>query len=306
LARDLIKEHLQYLTVERGRSRQTVEGYERELRQFVEWMSGRGVELLAATRPDISAWVMELSARGLSAQAVRRKLAAVRGLYRRLILDGVVEGDPTADVKSPQLASRLPTFLSREQVEEMIASPDETTPRGSRDRAILELFYATGLRVSELAGLRVTDLDLESGVVRCKGKGAKSRKVPVGRAAVEAVTRYMSRNGITRDDPPAPLFRGRGGPLRRESLWRMVTQYAEAAGLGHCSPHTLRHTFATHLVEGGADTRSVQAMLGHEDLGTTQVYTHVTNERLRATFLRHHPRAGRPPETAKDSTTSGK
>jgi integrase/recombinase XerD len=224
---------------------------------------------------------------------VSRALSAARGFYRFLLLDGHVKADPTAEICAPQGGQKLPRFLTQEEVERLLAAPDTSTPEGVRDRALVELLYATGLRVSELAALTVASVDMDGGVLFCTGKGSKQRRVPVGRSAVDWLQRYRAaRRVLLAGRESQRLFVGYlGAPVTRQGVWAMLKRHAAKAQIRGVTPHVLRHSFATHLLEHGADTRSVQAMLGHSDLATTQIYTHVTGERLRTVYERHHPRA---------------
>jgi integrase/recombinase XerD len=220
-------------------------------------------------------------------------LSAVRGFYRFLLLDGHVKADPTADIMPPQAGQKLPRFLTQEEMERLLQAPDTTTPEGVRDRALMELLYATGLRVSELVSLTISSVDLDTGVLFCTGKGSKQRRVPVGRSALEWLQRHgAARRALLAGRESQRLFVGYlGRPLTRQHVWATLKREAARAGIQGVTPHVLRHSFATHLLEHGADTRSVQAMLGHSDLATTQIYTHVTSERIRSVYERHHPRS---------------
>ncbi|HEV3468793.1 MAG TPA: site-specific tyrosine recombinase XerD [Pyrinomonadaceae bacterium] len=293
MPRDLIREYLLYLKVEKGLAANSVGAYRRDLRRLREWAGARGRAPEALDKADVSQFMMSLARGGLAPRSTARVLAAVRGFYRFLLLDGHVSADPTAELAAPQAAQKLPRFLTQEEVERLLAAPDASTPEGVRDRAMIELLYATGLRVSELVSLPLGSVDLEGGVLRCTGKGSKQRRVPVGRSALGWLQRHEAARRVLLDGAESPrLFVGpRGAALSRQTFWATLRGYAERAGLREVSPHVLRHSFATHLLEHGADTRSVQAMLGHSDLQTTQIYTHVTGARLRAVYEKHHPRA---------------
>lgn len=232
---------------------------------------------------------------GLSPRSVARMLHAIRGLYRFAVREGLIPDDPMENLKAPKSFKALPRYLTPAQVESLLGAPDTTTPLGIRDRAILEVFYASGLRISELLGLRLSDVDLDVGILRCLGKGRKERIVPLGRVAGQWVSRYLSevRGRQVRSGPATTLFlSSRGSRLSRMGLWGIVRRHAVAAGVERTlTPHVLRHSFATHLLERGADLRSLQAMLGHSDISTTQIYTHVTRERLRRIYDQFHPRA---------------
>jgi integrase/recombinase XerD len=293
MARDLGREFLSYLRVEKGLSRNTLEGYERDLRKLLSFAAKRGREITTLERGDLLEFMKDLKLSGLGPQSVARTLATVRNLYKFLILDGHMKYDPTVNVETPKAWQTLPKFLTREEVDRLLEEPDVTTDEGLRDRAMTELLYASGLRVSEMVALTLADVDLDAGLVTCLGKGSKERQVPLGRSAVEWVRRWLAaRRRVLGDSPEPRLFVAKAGaPMTRQVYWRRLVAYGERAGLGRVTPHMLRHTFATHLLEHGADLRSVQMMLGHSDLSTTQIYTHVTNERLRETLQKFHPRA---------------
>ena len=234
---------------------------------------------------------------GLSPRSTGRAISAARGFYRYLLLDGLITRDPLADISSPQTAQTLPRYLSEADVERLLETPDTTTDIGLRDRTALELLYATGVRVSELVALKVSDLDLERGVLRCQGKGSKQRIVPIGRSALAWLNMYLqfrTRLLGDRDDLGCLFVRSDGKILTRQEIWLRVRNYATGINLENVTPHGLRHSFATHLLQHGADSRSVQALLGHSDIGTTQIYTHITSERLKLTYQKHHPRAMKP------------
>lgn len=246
-------------------------------------------------QPDLVEFIGTLREAGLSARSVARSVHAVRGLFRFAVREGRLEADPMENLKAPRAFKALPRFLSAAQVEALLSAPDVATPLGVRDRAILEVLYATGLRVSELIGLRAADVDLRMGLVTCFGKGRKERLVPVGQEAQRWVRRYLEdvRGRMARGrEAPVLFLSNRGGRLSRMGLWGIVRRHAVTAGVQSVlTPHVLRHSFATHLLERGADLRALQAMLGHADISTTQIYTHVTRERLRKVYDLYHPRA---------------
>lgn len=292
--RDLKQEFLNYVRVERGLSANTLAAYARDLKKFETWLSReRGKGIAAAEREDVSAFLQQLRRGGAEPSSVARQASTLRHFYRYLVADGFIKRDPTVEIETPRAWQTLPKFLTAEEVELLLEQPDVSSEVGIRDRAVLELLYASGLRVSEVAGLRLSDVDLDAGVVTCLGKGSKERAVPIGRSAIGWVTRYLPiRQKWLGQRTSSWLFiTRRGRPLRRQMLWRRVVWYGRKAGLGHVTPHMLRHTFATHLLEHGADLRSVQLMLGHADISTTEVYTHVTDERLREVYEKFHPRA---------------
>ncbi|PYS80203.1 MAG: site-specific tyrosine recombinase XerD [Acidobacteria bacterium] len=304
MSRDLIREHLLYLQVEKGLAGNSVESYRRDLARLKAYAESRGREPQALDKVELTQFVMSLTREGLSPRSVSRMISSVRGFYRYLLLDGHLKSDPTSDLMSPQAGQKLPRFLTQEEVERLIEAPDTTTPAGVRDRAMIELLYATGLRVSELTGLTTSSVDIDRGLLVCTGKGSKQRSIPVGRSAIAWLQRYeAARRALLAGRDSQRLFVGHmGRTLTRQSFWAALKKHAERAGLRRVSPHMLRHSFATHLLEHGADTRSVQAMLGHSDLATTQIYTHVTGERLRSVYEKFHPRAK---QNEKGKTESG-
>lgn len=293
MARDLFREYLAYLRVERGLAANSLEGYARDLAKLSSWAeaAGKGPRELSAA--DLTAWIRALSREGLSPRTLARTISAARGFYKFLLLDGHINSDPLTHVKPPQTAQSLPRYLKEEEAEKLLSAPDAGTDEGLRDRALMELLYATGLRVSELVRLRLADVDLEAGLLECHGKGSKQRRVPFGRSARRWLSEYMRvRRRLCGESEPANLFVQAGGrALTRQWVWARLRAYADGCGLRDLTPHGLRHSFATHLLQRGADSRSVQALLGHSDIGTTQIYTHITGQRLRATYDSHHPRA---------------
>lgn len=293
MSRDLIREHLSYVQVEKGLSKNSLESYRRDLGKLKRWADERGREPHELGREEISQLLMALAREGLSPRTIARAISAMRGFYRFLLLDGHIKKDPTADVTAPIASQKLPRFLTQHDMERLLNAPDVSTPEGARDRAMLETLYATGLRVSELVSLDVGSVDIDNGIVVCFGKGSKQRRIPLGRSAISWLQKYeVARGKILDGRDSKRLFVGRAGrALTRNDVWAMIKKHSTSVGLSGVSPHVFRHSFATHLLERGADTRSVQAMLGHSDLATTQIYTHVTGERLRATYERCHPRA---------------
>ncbi|HVF54525.1 MAG TPA: site-specific tyrosine recombinase XerD [Pyrinomonadaceae bacterium] len=293
MARDLIREHLLYLQVEKGLSANSLEGYRGDLSKLKAWANSLGREAEELSKEELKQLVMSMTRAGMSPASTSRTVSAIRGFYRYLLLDGHLSADPTSDLVSPQGAQKLPRFLTREEIDALLEAPDTSDAEGIRDRTMIELLYATGLRVSELVSLTTSDIDIDAGVLSCSGKGSKQRRVPVGRGAISWLQKYSGvRRKLLGEKESARLFVGAGGRLlTRQFFYAMLKRYADRAGVRDVSPHVLRHSFATHLLEHGADTRSVQAMLGHSDLATTQIYTHVTNERLRATYEKCHPRA---------------
>jgi integrase/recombinase XerD len=293
MARDLIRDFLGYIRVEKGLSPNTLEAYERDLRKLLSFAASHGRELSTIERTHLLEFMKELRTTGLGPQSIARTMVSVRNFYKFLILDGHMKYDPTVNVESPRSWQTLPKFLTKEEIDMLLAAVDAQSDEGLRDRAMLELLYASGLRVSELVALKLSDVNLDLGLVRCFGKGSKERQVPIGKSAIEWVRRYLpARRRIVGDAAQDRLFvTPKGGAMTRQLFWRRLVAHGARAGLGHVTPHMLRHTFATHLLEHGADLRSVQLMLGHSDISTTQIYTHVTNERLRETLKKFHPRA---------------
>ncbi len=294
----LLLDFLSYLEFERGLSRNTLEAYRSDLLQYGRFLDGRGAGASSARGADIADFLAGLGGsdgRAASPATVHRKSACLRSFYRHLRREGVIDSDPTAGVTAPRRGRKLPQVLTRGEVNRLLEQPRGTGPTDLRDRALLELMYASGLRASEAIGLEVADVDTDAHVLRARGKGAKERLVPVGRTAAEAVRHYLERGrgALVGGRAESHLFVNfRGGPLTRQGLYKIVRRHAAGAGLAdRMSPHTLRHTFATHLLAGGCDLRSVQEMLGHADVATTQLYTHLSSERLKDVYFRAHPRA---------------
>jgi integrase/recombinase XerD len=308
----LTLDFLAYLELERGLSRNTLEAYRSDLLQFGRFMQRRGVSVTAAQHGDLAAFLTELAGSGAPAAGVGvrggevarppaaaatlgRKVACLRSFYRHLRREGLIEHDPAAELHGPRKTQRLPRVLTRDEVARLLREPKGTEPLALRDRALLEVMYASGLRVSEVIGLDVSDIDLDEGMLRARGKGSKERLVPVGRHASAALSAYCARGrpALLGARSESKLFvNRRGGGLSRQGLYKIVQGHARGAGLAaRMSPHTLRHSFATHLLAGGCDLRSLQEMLGHADLATTQVYTHLSAERLKDAYFSAHPRA---------------
>jgi len=294
-----IHTYLNYLKVEKGLALNTVDAYSRDLAKFAAFAAKRSRRLTAIRRDDIVDFLASLYRQKLDSSSVARHLVALRNFFRFALREGEIPADPTINLESPKLRKSLPGFLRLEEVNRLLEQPDMGTPLGVRDKALLELLYSTGLRVSELVGLRVGDMEMRMGCLRCIGKGNKERIVPVGRKALAAVEQYLTESRplllrMRRHAPAVPyLFVNRlGGKLSRVGVWKILGGYGRRAGLRtKLTPHKMRHSFATHLLEGGADLRSVQLMLGHADISTTQIYTHVVEERLKHIYKAHHPRA---------------
>ncbi len=285
-----IDAYLDHLRVERALSKNTLEAYARDLNQ----MAGRVGDDAAAediTEADISGLLAANAKRGFGARSSARQLSAIRGLFKFLMKERAVESDPSALLERPRLGKRLPRVLSQREVVAIADKPDATKPRGARDTAMLHLLYACGLRVSELCGLKVGDLDRERGVVSVRGKGDKRRLVPVGEVALGLIDTYTKTARLPKRPTNILFLSPRGGALTRQAVWKIIKRYARAAGVtSPVSPHKMRHSFATHLLQGGADLRAVQAMLGHADLGTTEIYTRVAQDHVHAAHKRSHPR----------------
>jgi len=286
---------LRYLTVERGLSFNTLEAYGRDLKRFGSSLKGSRIGFRRVRRQDLLTHIRSLRQAGLSPKSVARAINSLRMFYRFLIFEGEVRSDPTTDLDSPRTWKSLPRFLTFEEVERLLAAPDTHRPLGVRDLAMLEVLYATGIRVSELLSLTLEDLNLEVGYLTCLGKGSKERIVPLGRKAIERLREYLRevRPAVTRAADSRFLFTNRNGSkMTRQGFWKILKAYGTTAKIRRSlSPHVLRHSFATHLLEHGADLRSVQIMLGHADISTTQIYTHVNRERLRRIYHSFHPRA---------------
>jgi integrase/recombinase XerD len=291
-----VASYLRHLEVERRMASNTLEAYERDLTRLTAFAAARGITVERVTRADLEALVREVMTGGLSPTSTARMVAAVRGFYRYLRIAGAVETNPADDLEAPRIFSALPKCLGLEEVDALLAAPDVQTTLGLRDRTLIEVLYATGLRVSELVGLRITDVRLEAGYLQCLGKGSKERVVPLGDEAMAWVKTYLrdARPALARRrDSPWLFVNARGGArLSRIGFWKVLKAHGRRAGIrAQLSPHVLRHSFATHLLERGADLRAIQAMLGHADLSTTQIYTHVLEARLRHVYDRFHPRA---------------
>ena len=290
-----IDNFLHHLTVEKGLSRNTLEAYARDLQGYAFFLRERGIANVEGSSVEHAiGYFRHLRGKGLSARSQARVLSALKGFYKFLVEERAVEENPLRRLRTPKLTPKLPLVLSSFEVENLIQQPDPFMPLGIRDRAMLELLYATGLRVSELIHLSLNDLNLEVGYVRTKGKGSKERIVPIGGAARRALQGYLKgpRSVMAQKSTQATLFLGRGGRgITRQGFWKILRKHAQAAGINkRITPHMLRHSFATHLLERGADLRSVQSMLGHVDIATTQVYTHVSRQHLKQQHQKYHPR----------------
>jgi len=293
--REHIATFLHYVQVERGLAPNTVAAYRRDLEKFARYCQQHKLARRRVDRQHILDFLAQLYKQGLDSRSVARQLASLRNFHRFLLQEEVIQRDPTLHVESPRIWKRLPGYLSLDEVERLLACPDTCTPAGLRDKAMLELLYATGVRVSELINVQVSDIQFEMGFLRCLGKGSKERMIPIGKLALAAVARYLAegRPKLVRQRAVSQLFLNRRGrALTRQSFWKLLRAYGQQAGIrSRLTPHRLRHSFATHLLERGADLRSVQILLGHADVSTTQIYTHVAQERLRQIYRAHHPRA---------------
>lgn len=290
--RDLKREFLRYIQVEKGLSANTLESYRRDLAKLQSWAEANGKLIESLERKDLREWIAGMSRGGLAPSSVSRAVSAARGLYRFLMLDGHIKRHPAEDLTTPQRFKPLPRFLTEEEIGALLSAPDVKTDAGVRDRAMLELMYAAGLRVSEMCGLRLGDIDLDSAIVTCHGKGSKQRRIPIGKSAVHWLQRYLAiRNRLGNEAQPNLFFGPKAKRMTRQTAWLIIKTHAASAGVPDISPHTLRHSFGTHLMQRGADSRSVQAMLGHADISTTEIYTHITDLHMRKAYDRFHPRA---------------
>jgi integrase/recombinase XerD len=296
----LVLDFLAYLEFERGLARNTLEAYRTDLLQFGRFLARRELSALDARPGDVADFLAELAAGDAdrppaSTATIHRKTACLRSFYRHVRREGLLESDPTATLTPPRRSRKLPHVLTRGEIDRLLSQPRGMEPAALRDRALLEVMYACGLRASEAIGLELTDVDLEDRVLRARGKGSKERVVPIGQPAVQALRAYLERGrpGLVKGAREDHVFVNfRGGALTRQGLYKIVRRHAVTAGLAdRMSPHTLRHTFATHLLAGGCDLRSVQEMLGHADVSTTQLYTHLSSQRLKDVYFQAHPRA---------------
>lgn len=294
--RQALAEFLNYLVVEKGLAANTVSAYRRDLEGFLTFLEKEGfLSLASVTREHILAFLLSLRKENKASATINRHLSAIRAFFRFLVQEGYCPTDPTVHIETPKMEKKLPQVLSVAEVEKLLNAPKPTTPFGQRDQAMLELLYATGLRVSELVNLKLDDIHLDLGFVKCLGKGSKERVIPLGQMAIEAIRLYVNngRRILDKTKREETLFLNHHGrPLSRQGFWKIIKQYAAQAGIKkRITPHTLRHSFATHLLENGADLRAVQEMLGHADISTTQIYTHVSKVRLRDVYAQAHPRA---------------
>jgi integrase/recombinase XerD len=293
---EILDSFLHYLAVEKGLSRNTLEAYSRDLNAYLSFLEAEGISSLSDTsKLTVLAFIKQLQKAGLAKRSINRALVALRGLYRFHAREGLLRADPLEDMELPKVGSTIPHVLTIQDCEQLLAQPSAEDPLGIRDGAMLELLYATGMRVSELCELPISCLNLEAGFVLIKGKGGKERVCPIGEMAMDRVKTYLQQARpllLKGRESPFLFLNNRGGRMSRQGFWKILRHYALKAGITkHLTPHTLRHSFATHLLERGADLRFIQAMLGHADIGTTQVYTHVNQEYLKQLHRKYHPRA---------------
>jgi len=290
--RDFIREYLSYLQVEKGLAKNSLDAYAQDLSKLGDWAEKNKFDLLDLSRRDLREWLIDLACENLSENSKRRLISAVRGFYKFLAFDGHIRKNPAEDLIAPRKGFYLPKFLTENEIEDLFRVPDVSTETGLRDRAILETMYAAGLRVSEVCSLQLNDVELDAGILTCTGKGSKTRRVPLGKSAVEWLKSYLPIRRKKENIEIQNLFVTTSGKLvSRQDIFKMIKTCGEKIGREEISPHTLRHSFATHLIQNRADVRSVQAMLGHSDISTTQIYTHITDSHLRKTYEQFHPRA---------------
>ncbi len=294
--KELIEEFLNYLSVERGLAKNTIDSYRMDLVKFANFLTGGAVTSLdKVKRPDITDYLMSQKDKGLTATSLSRNLVAIKMLFRYLTRERFIKEDVTSVIEAPKTWKKLPDAISLEEIESLLAAPNLKSWQGIRDRAFLELMYATGIRVSEAAGLRLIDLNMDVGYIKCIGKGQKERIVPLGRKAKEALKRYLEKVrpllAKKNSQEPSLILNRFGRKISRQSLWSLIKLYAKKARIKkRLTPHTLRHSFATHILERGADLRIVQELLGHANIATTQIYTHISKDRLKAIHHKYHPR----------------
>lgn len=291
--KQIIEEYIAMLRVEKGLAENTLVAYRRDLQKLGNYAEKLNKGLLTIERKELIGCLGELKDSGANLTTIARFVSAVRGFYKFLLAEGISKIDPTSHLETHKPWQTLPRFLSQDEINRLLAQPDLATEKGVRDRAMLETLYATGLRVTELVSLKVADIDLESGFLNCLGKGSKQRRVPMGRSAIHYITLYLpGRLRLLNGAQSKLLFIDlNGNGLSRQSFWKLIKQYGNNAEIDYITPHLLRHSFATVLLANGADLRSVQMMLGHSDIATTQIYTHVTNEHLKTTYKQYHPRS---------------
>lgn len=293
----LIEHFIHYLMVEKGLAQNTLESYRRDLLLYSTFLKENydGIAIRETTRTHIIAYLLELKRKGRATTTISRNLASIRSFYNFLIRDHYIDNDPSQNLESPKIDKRLPKILSVVQVDRLLQMPEVNSVAGLRDKAMLELLYATGIRVSELVSLNIDDLNLNMGLIKCFGKGSKERIIPLGSLAIESINNYLDYSRVKLNKKPdenALFLNHHGRRITRQGFWKIIKKYAKIASIEvDITPHTLRHSFATHLLENGADLRSVQEMLGHADISTTQIYTHLTKAKLKEVYSKAHPRA---------------
>jgi integrase/recombinase XerD len=285
--------YLSYLSVERGLSPRSLDSYKRDIEDFDNYLKSIGSDLESSTGRELLGYLMYMESRGLATATVRRRFSAIKGFFAFLSEEGLIQVDPTEDMDTPKTWKRLPHVLDLEEMNRLLEAPKGPNPKAVRDRAMLEVLYATGMRVSELVSTRMMDLNLEESLIRLKGKGEKERLVPVGREALKWLHLYLEiRHKLDSKGSPYLFLSNRGKPMTRQRFWQLIKEYASKAGITkQISPHTIRHSFATHLLDGGADLRTVQELLGHSHISTTQIYTHVARTHMEEVYKKSHPRA---------------
>lgn len=293
--KEFLENFINYLSIERGLAKNTLESYRRDLNKYLSFMKKKGTtDITRFQRDQISSFLFSQKDKGLSMNSISRNLVAIKVFHRFLVREGYCKNDPTSLLDSPKLWRKIPDVLSEEEIKSIIEAIYPRNWQAIRDRAILELMYASGMRVSEVVNLKVSDLNLDVGFVRCLGKGQKERIIPIGKSAILAVKRYLdkARPDLAKKHEPSALFLSRiGKKITRQSIWKIIKKYSKIAKIKKTiKPHTLRHSFATHLLQRGADLRSVQEMLGHSDISTTQIYTHINKDRLKTIHKQFHPR----------------
>ncbi|WP_148867153.1 site-specific tyrosine recombinase XerD [Thermosediminibacter litoriperuensis] len=293
---DLLKQFLEFLSIEKGLARNTIESYKRDLKSYLFFLRSQNItDIKFTSKTTIISYLLLMQKSGKASSSISRACAAIKSFYHFLVRERYIKEDPTINLDTPKLEKKLPRVLTVEEVERLLEQPDTSDPLGFRDKTMLELLYATGIRVSELISLTVDDVNLDMGFLRCLGKGSKERIVPIGSFAVNYLRRYINgtRDRILKGKSSNILFVNHmGEALTRQGFWKIIKKYARKAGINkEITPHTLRHSFATHLIENGADLRAVQEMLGHADISTTQVYTHITRTRIKEVYDKTHPRA---------------
>jgi len=291
---DILQVFLEFISVEKGLSSNTRLSYSRDIQKLILFLRKENIPFLKVKEEDLVKFIHHQSRSGLSARSLARSISSLKSFYKFLILDGLIKNNPAINLSSPKIWLYLPIFLSVEEVEKLLQRPNVRNTRGLRDKAMLELLYATGLRVSEMVSLRIKDVNLDDGFLLCQGKGGKERIVPLGHSARKAVQKYLekARFKLLKEESEFLFLSQQGKPFTRQGFWKMLKGYAIEAGLdAKISPHVLRHSFATHLLERGADLRSVQLMLGHSQITTTQIYTHVSRKQIRRIYEKYHPRA---------------